>query len=110
MIWKTALAGAILMAFAAHAQAQSFNCRYAGTPAEVAICQDGQLGALDEEMARLYFDLINAGPNWAARRIKSEQRNFIRRRNACGYSGQCLLGTYRRRIQTLYEWNERIGY
>jgi uncharacterized protein len=105
-----ALAGAVFLLGAAEARAQSFNCNYAASPAEVAICQDGQLGSLDQEMAQLYFDLINTAPPWAVRRIKSEQRRFIARRNACGYSGQCLLGTYRRRIAQLYVWSERIGY
>ena len=94
--------------FAPPASAASFNCALAGLPAEVAVCSDSMLGSLDEEMAREYFALMNqAGPDVAAA-IRAEQRGWLTRRNICGYDGQCVLGSYRARLQRLGEWRDEF--
>ena len=41
----------------ATADTQSFNCRYAKTATEVLICQNPELGRLDEEMAAAFYGL-----------------------------------------------------
>lgn len=95
--------------FAGSAEAQSFNCRYARLPTEVAICQDETLSVMDEEMARIYSELLTYAPGWAARAIRGEQRDWLKVRNACGYNPQCIMGEYRYRIQELGAWGDRIG-
>jgi uncharacterized protein len=91
-------------------EAASFNCNYAKLPAEVAICQNPGLGELDEQMAQLYFGIINYAPIWAVSQIKSQQTSWLARRNACGYDDYCLSTAYQQRIGVLYGWQNRLGY
>lgn len=98
--------GLLMVAFswAGPADAQSFNCRYAKKPAEVAICQDGNLGRLDELMAATYFDVIyNLSPRKASI-VKAEQSDFLRQRNRCGYNFECIAGSYNYRLRELCDW------
>lgn len=87
--------------WAAPAAAASFNCRYAALPAEVAICNSGQLHRLDERMASLYFGLKSDLPSDGVWELKQGQRRFISRRNACGYSKGCIANAYENRIDRL---------
>jgi uncharacterized protein len=96
--------------FATPSEAASFNCNYAKLPAEVAICQSPGLGELDEQMAQLYFGIVNYAPAWAASQIKSQQTRWLARRNACGYNDYCLTDAYQQRIGVLYGWQSRLGY
>ena len=43
--------GLVSLGLVSSAHAQSFNCRYARTPDEVAICQNGRLSDLDERLS-----------------------------------------------------------
>jgi uncharacterized protein len=106
------LAFAALLVFAGGttpARPQSFDCSRASLPAEMTVCNDGMLGALDEEMSRLYFRLVNSAPRWAVVEIRREQREWLGSRDACGTDGQCLMGHYRARTMGLYTWSERLG-
>lgn len=108
------LAGAALVVAAlflapSPSQAASFNCRLAALPAEVLICNDPRIGALDEAMARRFYVLINTAPPDAAIQIKAEQRAWIRGRNLCGYDGQCVANAYRHRLHQLREWRDLIA-
>jgi uncharacterized protein YecT (DUF1311 family) len=89
--------------------AASFNCRLASLPAEVLICNDRTLGAMDESMARRYYMLINTAPPDAVLQIKAEQRAWIRGRNLCGYDGRCVFNAYRHRLGQLDEWRELVS-
>lgn len=80
------------------ANAASFNCRYAKSPTEVAICQDDDLQALDERMAKDYFTLGPLLPRAERARLKRTQSSFIIRRNACGYNSDCINAAYEARI------------
>ena len=84
------------------AMAQSFNCRYAKSPDEMAICHNPKLGRLDEIMARNYFRLANRlrrdSDFETLDRFKQNQRAFLQRRRLCGYASGCLRRVYRRRI------------
>jgi uncharacterized protein len=105
-----ALAAAGLgLLLAAPAEAASFNCARASLPAEMAICNSPGLGEMDQEMAALYFNLVNYGPAWAVRQIKGEQSNWIARRNGCGYDRRCVGAAYDRRIGRLRDWQDRLG-
>ena len=108
------LAGAAVVAAAlflapSPASTASFNCALANLPAELAVCNDDMLGSLDEQMAAEYFPLINAAPPEAALVIRAEQREWLKRRNACGYDLQCILGAYRAQLQRLGAWREAIS-
>jgi uncharacterized protein len=93
------LAVAILIsAVATQARAASFNCDYAKSPTEVAICQDTDLQALDETMATDYFALTQALPYSARAKLKRSQSSFIARRNSCGYNSDCINSAYESRI------------
>ena len=107
----TVFSGLLSMAFcwAGPVEAQSFNCRYAKKPVEVAICQDGNLGRLDELMAETYFDVIsNLSPSKAAI-VKAEQSGFLRQRNRCGYNFNCISGSYNIRLRELCDWADMTG-
>ena len=102
------VAAALLLA-PSPSTATSFDCRLAALPAEIAICNDGMLGALDEEMARQYYTLINIAPPDAVLQIRAEQRAWLRGRNLCFHDRQCVAGAYRHRLQQLGAWRELVG-
>ena len=101
-----ALAWTMLAPHAAEAGAPSFNCNYARLPSEVAICQSGELGDLDANMAGRYYGLMNdyAVPHRARQTIKREQVNWLKARNRCGYAFACLQSSYLQRIGRLGWW------
>jgi uncharacterized protein len=92
---------AVASAFAA----PPFNCSAAQEQAEIALCDSADLGLLDREMNRLYFDkrdgLKAAGkmPEWDALRL--EQRAFLKTRNDCGYDTACITALYKARLKAL---------
>lgn len=77
---------------------RSFNA------AEVTICRDAGLGALDEEMQDVY-DSIQYGscPAWVAAAARAQQRDWLRYRNSCGANRGCLRTIYAERIARLNE-------
>jgi uncharacterized protein len=90
----------LCLAFAvttAHASNPSFNCRYAKAPDEVAVCQDEELGSLDRRMAYLYS--MNSKGEYRS------QRDWLRRRRACGYNADCIREAYLDRIGVLEYWD-----
>ena len=103
-----AAVAAALLLVPSPSSATSFNCRLATLPAELLICNDGRLGALDEEMARQYYLLINTAPPDAALQITGEQRAWIRGRNLCGFDRICVRNAYRHRIQQLGAWSDLL--
>ncbi len=80
------------------AEAASFNCRDAKTPVELTICQNDDLGILDERMATKYYALSQGLPAQTRSKLKSAQRSFLRARDRCGYNHSCLENIYKRRI------------
>lgn len=79
----------------------SFNCARAGNAAERMICADYGLAALDREMARVYGNIMNRLPGGQASTLRNDQRNWIRMRNGCGNSLNCLDQSYRLRLDYL---------
>jgi len=95
---RITMLAAMLTAFCASgASAQSFDCAKASIATEFTICDSARLSRLDQEMSALYFAL----PFAARENIKSAQRRWLRRRNACGYDQDCIARAYRRRIDEL---------
>lgn len=101
-----ALACTMFATASAEAGAPSFNCNYARLPSEVAICQSGDLGSLDANMAGQYYSLMNdyAVPYHARKSIKREQVSWLKSRNRCGYNFSCIQSAYWGRIDRLGWW------
>lgn len=86
------------VALATPAEAQSFRCDGRLTDTEFAICQNGWLGSLDEEMASNYnFAMATNGP--AGRRTIRRLRNrLIAQRDRCRMDADCIAAAYRSMI------------
>ena len=82
-------------------QAQSFNCRLARSPDEVAICQDAELSQLDEQMSSLYFSVRNRESNRGSAELEHEQVDWLASRRVCGRDFRCLRAAYNVRINDL---------
>jgi uncharacterized protein len=79
----------------------SFDCARAGTPPERAICADPGLAALDLELARLYGDARAAVGDAGAEALRANQREWMRRRDACGADAFCINAQMEERIARL---------
>ena len=80
----------------------TFNCRYASTNAEKAICASDELAALDRDMARAYRQLVAVA---VARRdfLANEQSRWrLSVRDACP-DDACIANVMRQRIDVLDE-------
>lgn len=97
------LAFSLTLPLAAHAQ--SFNCRYAKTPDEVAICQSSYLSGLDQRMSTLYFRVRNRLNNGARFRLEAQQSRVLQERRGCGADRECIADVYRRRIEDLEQYD-----
>ena len=91
------------------ATAASFDCKKAKLPAEIAVCSDPTLSSQDEELARQYLPLIKSAPADSAKTIKTEQKAWLAERNACGADMQCIMGSYRMRLQRFGEWRDQLS-
>ena len=75
----------------------SFNCAYAKTSGERAVCASGSLADLDRQMAAQYVAAMrNAGPR-EARLLRTTRDRFLAYRDRCG-SDRCIADAYRGRI------------
>jgi uncharacterized protein len=99
--WFTAIAMLSMTLVHSEAGAASFNCRYAKTPAENAICNDRRLSQTDERMASIYFGLQNDLSYRRATQLKRGQKDWLMERDDCGYSKSCLRRAYRERIAVM---------
>jgi uncharacterized protein len=91
------------------AAAASFNCKLAKLPAEIAICSDPTLSSEDEELAHEYTPLLQSAPGDAAKTIKKEQKAWLATRNACASDMQCIMGSYRERLERFGEWRAEFA-
>jgi hypothetical protein len=84
----------------------SFNCRYARTRGEIAICKDAGLASLDRQMAAQYYRAI-ASANAAQRRdLKTSRDAFLRRRDRCREAA-CIASSYQQRMREISEIRSR---
>ena len=88
--------------------AQSFNCGKARTADEIAICHDPWLGDLDEEMSDIFYSLMNelvradpSGYRHQQAQLRSEQKDWLRRRGWCRSDVHCIGNAYTKRIEEL---------
>lgn len=89
----------------------SFNCRYARTRGEVAVCRDPELAALDRQMAGQYYRAIAAADRRQREILTATRDSFIRFRDRCP-SDACIAETYRGRMREIRdimsgEWRPR---
>lgn len=100
-----ALTASVMLTGSPSAAAPPFNCSIAQEQAEIAVCDSADLGLLDREMNRLYFDkrdtLKAAGKLPEADALRTEQRAFLKTRNDCGYEMACLTALYKNRLKAL---------
>ena len=108
LIIAIALLGIVALTASQESWAQSFNCAKAGTPDEIAICNDPWLGQLDEEMSSIFYSLMNelvrADPQGYRSQqadLKAEQREWLRRRGTCYADAACIGSSYSKRIEEL---------
>lgn len=81
----------------------SFGCGNAASPAEKAICGSTELSALDFRMAAAWkrSTHIFADAAGLLSSLRSEQREWVAKRNACGASLSCLQSAYQDRVAVL---------
>jgi hypothetical protein len=78
----------------------SFNCRYARTRGEIAICKDRALAGLDREMAA-QFNRALSGADPDQRAVLRRTRNrFLSYRDSCT-SASCIADAYRGRMREI---------
>jgi len=87
------------LAFTGAIHASSFDCAKAVSKTEKAVCSDAQISALDDKLATLWRSTLTKVAN--ARMLKADQRQWLKRRNACGDSTACLRRAYLMRLTEL---------
>jgi len=87
----------------------SFNCAAASAPAEIAICNDASLAAMDNQLARQFATRLMATPAASANAFRTEQARWLQSRNACGADTDCLGSSYRSRLQQLAQASIDLG-
>ena len=91
----------VSLSLVSSAHAQSFNCRYARTPDEVAICQDARLSTLDERLSNRFFRLRDSLPGPDRARLDREQTAWLSARHRCGSDRACVADAYLSRLSDL---------
>lgn len=96
------------------AQAASFDCSKAVSEVERLICQNHELGKLDEELAQSYRDALEIAPEMVDQTgrslgqleegLKVEQKAWLSERNKCR-DVSCLKRSYEERLHVLIQYN-----
>lgn len=87
------------LAFASATHASSFDCASASSKTEKAICADPYLSQLDEQLAERWGSTLAKVPD--AKALKTDQRQWLKSRNACGALTACLRREYVMRLAEL---------
>jgi hypothetical protein len=78
----------------------SFNCRYARTRGEIAVCRDSGLAALDRQMASQFYRALRQADRRQRATLTSTRDSFLRFRDRCP-SDSCIAETYRGRMREI---------
>lgn len=78
----------------------SFNCAYARTRGERAVCSDPGLAALDRQMAAQYRSAIAASDPGTRAQLERSRGRFLSFRDQCP-SNDCIADTYRGRMREI---------
>ncbi|WP_095590174.1 caspase family protein [Actibacterium ureilyticum] len=76
-------------------------CKAAATPSEKTVCKTPDLAAKDIQMTRLFSAKKKAVSSAAWERVKWDQRQWLKNREACKWDLPCLRASYDRRIGQL---------
>jgi len=76
----------------------SFDCAQARISVEKAICADKNLSRLDFILVRNYKALWSADIGKVRDKLLHDQREWIKRRNKCNISNECISNVYKERI------------
>ena len=79
----------------------SFDCQYAATPTELAICGSDDLAELDRAVAANYAAALDARDGQGRAQLQAEQRNWMTERDRCGSDVMCLVYALGARSQAL---------
>ena len=79
----------------------SFDCRADLNPIERAICGDSGLSARDRMLSETYYRLADSLSSGDRIALRDQQRDWMRRRNACGSQPHCIAQAYDQRIAQL---------
>lgn len=87
----------------------SFNCRYARTRGEIAVCRDSGLASLDRQMASQYYRAVSGADARQRELLRTTRSRFLSYRDACR-SDACIADAYRGRIAEIRDimanrWN-----
>jgi uncharacterized protein len=100
LVWSAA----VVFVELARAADPSFDCAKADGSIETMICADGELAALDRELAAVYAAAARKAVDEHPPVLKAEQRGWIKGRNACWKGDDprsCVEDAYRLRIAEL---------
>ena len=78
----------------------SYNCRYARTRSEVAVCSDAGLARLDQQMAAQFNNAFRQGTPAQREVLERSRLRFLYRRDRC-QSASCIAATYRARMSEI---------
>ncbi|MBA3511356.1 hypothetical protein [Sphingomonas sp.] len=78
----------------------SFNCRFARSRGEIAVCNDGGLAALDRQMAAQFNSAMAQADSRQRSLLQRTRSDFLRYRDNCPSNG-CIAETYRGRIREI---------
>jgi uncharacterized protein len=100
---KLLITTALLLACGAvPAHAQSFNCNYAKTADEVAICQYPKLADMDIKLANLYFGYRNLSYGRDRQKLEATESFWLQYRHSCGRDAPCIARAYQDQVNLLY--------
>ena len=78
----------------------SFNCQYARTRGEIAVCNDGGLASLDRQMASQFTSALSRADPEERALLQSTRSRFITFRERCR-SDDCIADAYRGRMREI---------
>jgi hypothetical protein len=78
----------------------SFNCRYARTRGEIAVCRDPGLASLDRQMAGQFNRAMSAASPGARLILQRSRNRFLKYRDSCG-SEACIAEAYHGRMREI---------
>ncbi len=94
--------------FLTHTYAASFECAYARTSTEHAICDNLAVNDADVKMATTYKTVNKLVPMGTRSVIRDEQVKWLAMRDRCGKGEVCLKEVYKLRQQQLDIYLQRI--
>jgi outer membrane biosynthesis protein TonB len=78
----------------------SFNCRFAKTRGEIAVCNNPTLAALDREMSAQFFSALSAAAPSERAILRRTRDRFLSYRDSCN-SDTCIADAYRGRMREI---------